>query len=134
METRQSEETETIVSELKTMLREEPEKPDELRLEYMQETLNYMEHFWNGLFLYRNDGRYPIDNNLAERTIRPFKMKRKNSLHFSSDAGAQMCAVYQSIVSTVKMQGKSVWDFFGKFFRGTVMGTTDYMDIIPQRI
>ena len=33
----------------------------------MDQALNYFDHFKEGLFMYRRDGRYPIDNNLAER-------------------------------------------------------------------
>ena len=37
-------------------------------------------------------------------------------LHFGSDEGAEMAATYHSIISTVKMQGRSVWENLGKFF------------------
>lgn len=29
--------------------------------------------------------------------------------------GAEMAATYHSIISTVKMQGRSAWEYFGKF-------------------
>lgn len=37
-------------------------------------------------------------------------------LHFGSDEGIEMAATYHSIISTVKMQGKSAWEYLGKFF------------------
>ena len=37
-------------------------------------------------------------------------------LHFGSDEGVEMAVTYHSIISTVKMQGKSVWEYLGKFF------------------
>ncbi len=33
-----------------------------------------------------------------------------------SDDGAEMAATYHSIISTVKMQGRSAWEYLGKFF------------------
>ena len=32
------------------------------------------------------------------------------------DEGAEMAATYHSIISTVKMQGRSAWEYLGKFF------------------
>ena len=76
-------------------------------------------------------GAYPIDNNLAERTVRPFTTKRKCSLHFGSDEGVEMSAVYHSIISTLKLSGKSVWNFFGDFFRCEVLGSDTYKEYLP---
>ena len=87
--------------------------------------------FWEGLFLYRKDGSYPIDNNLAERSVRPFTTKRKSSLHFGSDEGVEMSAVYHSIISTLKLCGKSVWSFFGEYFRCEVLGLDTYKEYLP---
>ena len=42
--------------------------------------------------------------------------QRNLILHFGSDEGAEMAATYHSIISTVKMQGKSPWEYLGKFF------------------
>ena len=33
-----------------------------------------------------------------------------------SDEGAKMAATYHSIIRTVKMQGRSAWEYLGKFF------------------
>ena len=86
------------------------------------EPLNYFDHFKDGLFLYRKNGRYPIDNNLAERQVRPFAAMRKVIQHHGSDEGAEMAAIYLSVVITVKLAGVSVWRFFGDFFEDVVTG------------
>ena len=44
--------------------------------------LNYFDHFKEGLFLYRTNGNYPIDNNIAERQVLPFAAMRKVIEHF----------------------------------------------------
>ena len=65
------------------------------------------------LFTYIKDGSYPIDNNAAERAVRPLTPQRNSMLHFGSDEGAKMAATYHSIISTVKLQGRSAWDYLG---------------------
>ena len=47
--------------------------------------------------------------------------KRKCSLHFGSDEGVEMSAVYHSVISTLKLCSKSVWNFFGEYFRCDVL-------------
>ena len=51
----------------------------------MAHPLKYFDHFKEGLFMYRKDGRYLIDNNLAERQVRPFTALRKAIQHYGSD-------------------------------------------------
>ncbi len=128
---RQSEYTESIVQRIRKRLDEELGKDNEFRSPYMMQALNYLDHFWDGLFLYRKDGSYPIDNNLAERSVRPFTTKRKCSLHFGSDEGVEMSAVYHSIISTLKLCGKSVWNFFGDYFKCEVLGLDTYKEYLP---
>ena len=89
--------------------------PSETTL-YLREALNYLDKFWDNIFAFLKDGDLPIDNNLAERAIRPLTTQRNSMLHFGSDEGAEMAATYHSIISTVKMQGRSAWEYLGKFF------------------
>ena len=46
--------------------------------------------------------------------------------HFGSDEGAEMAATYHSIISTVKMQGRSAWEYLGKFFTKIFNGCRDF--------
>lgn len=41
--------------------------------------------------------------------------QRNSMQHFGSDEGAEMAATYHSIISTVKMQGRSAWEYLCKF-------------------
>ena len=119
---------------LRANLLQELKSEEEQKSCYMREALNYLHKFWNEAFTYIKDGRYPISNNLAERAVRPFTTKRKNSLHFGSDEGAEIAAVYHSIISTVKLQGRSTWDYLGKFFTGIFNGCRDFLSLTPQNI
>lgn len=129
-EARQSEETSRIEQELRSLLKEELSKENPKRSYYMDQALNYFDHFKEGLFMYRKDGRYPIDNNLAERQVRPFTALRKAIQHYGSDAGAEMAAVYLSVVSTVKLAGQSVWRFLGDFFEDMVTGGKKHLSLL----
>ncbi|MCB7025386.1 transposase [Parabacteroides distasonis] len=75
-----------------------------------------------------------MSNNLAERVVRSFTTKRKNSLRFGSDERAEIVTVYHSIISTVELQGRSAWDYLGKFFTGILNGCRYILSQAPQNI
>ena len=99
-----------------------------------KQLLNYLNRFWKEIFAYLDDGELPIDNNLAERTIRKLTTQRNNSLHYGSDAGAEMAATYHSVIGTVKLHGTSVWNFIGTFFKNIFNGCRDYVNMVPDKI
>lgn len=96
--------------------------------------VNYMDTFWNQLFLYINDGRYTIDNLAAERNIRPLTVERKNSMFFCSHHGAEVSALYHTIIATCKMQGYAALDYLKSFFREIILGRRDYENLMPSTI
>ena len=53
-------------------------------------------------------------------------------LHFGSDEGVEMVATYHSLISTVKMQGRFVWEFLSKFFTNIFNGCRDYLNLSPK--
>lgn len=131
---RQSLETKELLIELRSLLDSELSKDSEFRSQYYTEALNYLNRFWKEIFAYLDDGELPIDNNLAERTIRKLTTQRNNSLHYGSDAGAEMAATYHSVIGTVKLQGSSVWNFIGTFFKNIFNGCRDYVNMVPGKI
>ena len=52
-----------------------------------------------------DDGKLPLDNNLAERGIKPFVIGRKNFLLSDTPRGAEASAGMCSIVPTAKTNG-----------------------------
>ena len=66
----------------------------------IQKALNCMYTFWEQLFCYRNDGNYTIDNSLAERSIRPMTVERKNSLFFCSKDFCYLPYHYRNLQAT----------------------------------
>ena len=90
--------------------------------------------FIGNIFTYIKDGSCPIDNNAAERVVRPLTTQRNGMLHFGSDEGAKIAATYHSIISTVKLQGRSAWDYLGKFFVNIFNGCRDFFSLRPDKI
>ncbi len=127
-------ETKSLLIDLRQHLNLEKSRPDEERSGYLTEAINYLDHFWTELTAYVQDGAFPIDNNLAERTVRCMTTARNNSFHFGSDLGAQMAATYHSIISTVKLHGSSVWNYLGEFFKKILEGCRDFSTLTPSCI
>ena len=131
---RQGLETKEIVIRTRSGMDSELAKETEFRSPYYTEALNYLNKFWKELFSFLDDGELPIDNNLAERTIRKLTTQRNNSLHYGSDVGAEMAATYHSVISTVKLHGSLAWDFIGTFFKKILNGCRDYVNMVPDKI
>jgi transposase len=100
----------------------------------MQKALNYLHNYWHQLFAYRQDGRYTIDNNIAERNIRPTTVKRKNSLFYGSGVMAEVSAIYHTFISTCSMLGISAQKYFSMFFSAIIEGRRDYANLLPMTI
>ena len=62
--------------------------------------INYTLVRWTQLTRYCHDGRIEIDNNSAERSIRPLVLGRRNYLFAGSDAGGEYAANIYSLVGT----------------------------------
>ena len=60
--------------------------------------------------------------------------KINSMLHFGSDEGVEMATTYHSIISTVKLHGKSAWNFFGTFFKKIFNGCRDFLCLTPGNI
>ena len=64
-------------------------------------TLNH----WAALMRYLDDGRLAIDNNLAERAIRPLVVGRNNWLFAGSRRGGAAAATLYSLIQSAKRHG-----------------------------
>ena len=60
---------------------------------------------WSALTLFLEDGRVAIDNNAAERALRPIGVGRRNWLFAGSDAGGETLARALTVIETAKMNG-----------------------------
>ena len=71
----------------------------------LAEAMRYALSRWEALGVYIDDGRVEIDNNIAERAIRPIGIGRKNWLFAGSDAGGERIANVLTMIETAKMHG-----------------------------
>ena len=131
---RQGELTSKIIQKIRQRLDKLLADTSVMRGDLMHKALNYLKSFWNQLFLYIKDGRYCIDNSLAERTLRPMTVESKNSLTFGSHAGAKVSVIYHTFIETCKMCGVSTLDYFKEFFKAIMRGRTDYENMLPMTI
>ncbi|MGH8148266.1 MAG: IS66 family transposase [Rhodanobacteraceae bacterium] len=65
----------------------------------------YTQKRWPALARVVDDGRYPIDNNAAERVIRPIAIGRKNWLFAGSETAGKRAAAIMSLIATAKANG-----------------------------
>ncbi|CDL80425.1 transposase (fragment) [Xenorhabdus cabanillasii JM26] len=75
------------------------------------EAITYLGNQWPKLIRYLEDGRLSIDNNRAERAIKPFVIGRKAWLFSHTPRGAQASAILYSIVETAKANGLIPFDY-----------------------
>ena len=61
---------------------------------------------WTALTRYRDDGRIEIDNNSAERSIRPVVLGRRNYLFAGADSGGERAANIYSLIGTALLNGR----------------------------
>lgn len=59
----------------------------------------------DGFSLFLEDGRVALDNNAAERALRPIGIGRKNWLFAGADTGAETLARAMTLIETAKMNG-----------------------------
>jgi transposase len=60
---------------------------------------------WPSFCLFLDDGRVAIDNNAAERGMRPIGVGRRNWLFAGADTGAETLARALTVIETAKMNG-----------------------------
>jgi transposase len=72
---------------------------------------------WDALTLVLRDGRACLDNNAAERAMRPMTLGRKNWLFAGSDAGGERAAAIYSLTETAKLNMLDPEDYLRQVLR-----------------
>ena len=78
--------------------------------------VNYCRNQWPKLTRFLKDGRLELDNNRAERSIKPFVIGRKNWLFANTPRGARASSLIYSLVETAKENGISPLPYFTYLF------------------
>ncbi len=77
----------------------------------LSEALHYALNHKEELMNYLEDGNCSISNNLAENSIRPFTVGRKNWLFSGSPRGAAASAAVYSIIESAKANGLNPYKY-----------------------
>jgi transposase len=100
----------------------------------LAEAIGYARNQWVALQVYVTAGFLEIDNNAAERALRPVAVGRKNYLFFGSDVGGETAAVLYSMVQTCRHLGVEPWRYLRDVL-GRLPGlTADRLgELLPDR-
>jgi len=94
----------------------ERRKPEVLPKSHLGGAVNYCLNQWPYLQTFLLDGRLELDNNRAERSIKPFVVGRKNWLFSNTPKGATASAIVYSIVETAKENGLIPFEYLSYIF------------------
>ena len=100
----------------------------------MEEAISYTYRIIKKLALYVTDGRYKIDDNMVENSIRPLAIGRKNYLFCGDDEAAQRAAVVYSLLATCKARGVDERAWLEDVLRRIPqyeLGKKDFTDLLP---
>ncbi len=86
---------------------------------------------WPKLIRYIEDGHLSIDNNRAERAIKPLVIGRKNWLFSNTPRGADASAMLYSIVETAKANGLILYDYLVKCMVELAKPESDINALLP---
>ncbi len=73
--------------------------------------IGYTMNLWPRLRAYTENGRWEIDNNLVENSIRPVALGRKNYMFAGSHEGAHRAAIMYSLFATCKINDVNPFDW-----------------------
>jgi transposase len=90
---------------------------------------------WDNLLNYLNDGSLEIDNNLAENSIRPIALGRKNYLFAGSQRGAERAAMFYSFFGTCKKNGVNPYEWLCKVLEVIPKHKVNMLhELLPQNL
>lgn len=96
----------------------------------------YASNQWKRLGTYIEHANVTLDNNMAENTIRPFVIGRKNWLFNASPKGAAASAAMYSLIETAKANGLEPYWYFRYVLEKLpdAMTEADYLALLPQNL
>ena len=80
------------------------------------QAITYCLNQWEALTAFLLDGRLELDNNRAERSIKPFVIGRKNFLFSNTPRGARGSAIIYSIIETAKENNLKPYNYLVYLF------------------
>ena len=93
--------------------------------------VRYAVNEWEAVSRYVQNGKAEIDNNPAERMMKPICMGRKNYLFCGSELGVRNASMLYSIIETCKMNGLRPVKYIAEILTKLTAGETNYMSLLP---
>lgn len=92
------------------------QQPRVLQKSALGVAITYCRNQWDKLVAFLQDGRLELDNNLSERSIKPFVIGRKNWLFCNTPKGAKGSATIYSLIETAKENGLKPFSYLQWLF------------------
>jgi len=120
-----------ILAQLKTWL--DKTRPQVTAQNALGKAVNYLASNWSRLIRYTEAGYLPIDNNRAERAIRPFVIGRKAWLFSDTPKGATASAQLYSLVETARANGQEPYAWLRHILERlpAAQSVEDYEALLP---
>jgi len=73
--------------------------------------ISYLQRHWTKLTLFLRQPGAPLDNNIAERTLKKAILHRKNALFYKTMNGARVGDLFMSLIHTCQLCGANSFDY-----------------------
>ena len=120
-----------LLNELEQWLEEQSFLPKSLS----GKAATYTTNQWEALNRYIEDGDLSIDNNRAERAMRPLAIGRKNWLFVGSPRAGHRAAILASLIASCKENGVEPWAYLRDIFSQMAQqpGELELEQLLPDR-
>lgn len=96
------------------------------------QAVGYARNQWPSLERYLTDARFAIDNNVAERAVRPLAVGRKNWLFIGGDGGLPTASVLLSLCASAKRHGVNPWAYLTDVLMHLATKPADLTPLLPD--
>jgi transposase len=76
------------------------------------QALRYLQRHRKELTRFLSLIKIPLDNNRAERALKPVVLMRKNSMFYKTEHGASISDLLMSIIGTCRLNDVNAWNYF----------------------
>ena len=96
------------------------------------QAIGYARNLWPTLGRYLTDARFSIDNNVAERAVRPLAIGRKNWLFIGGDTGLATASVLMSVCASAKQHHRNPWAYLTDVLTQLAGKPSDITHLLPD--
>ncbi|OZB68823.1 IS66 family transposase [Thiomonas sp. 13-64-67] len=110
------------------------QRPQLAKADATARAIDYALGRWASLSVFATDARVPIDNNAAERAVRPIALGRKNWLFVGSRQAGERAAALMTLIESAKLCGLEPWAYLRDVFAKLPTWPNSRLDeLLPHR-